>query len=80
MQAEPCRRNLKDGVPLRGPLSVSILQMKAFRECGKCKTPLVIIEAVDRQGAAVEIAVDEDSRERHVCWDLPEDANLLVVE
>lgn len=47
----------------------------AFQECDRCKQPLRIVRTKDR-----EVSYDRDSEYRHVCWNLPEDANLLVLE
>lgn len=46
-----------------------------IRECPKCRETLRIVET--RDGPA---AVEQASMKEHVCWDLPQDANLLVLE
>ncbi len=45
-----------------------------LRECAQCKESLEIVRVKDDL-VAREVA----SGERHVCWDLPQDANLLVL-
>ena len=54
-------------------------EVKAFGDCSRCKTPLRIVQVQDEKGMR-EISYDLDSSRTHVCWDLPEDANLLVLE
>lgn len=54
-------------------------EVKAFEECSRCRTPLRIVQVSDERGAR-EIAYERDSARQHVCWDLPEDANLLVLD
>ncbi len=46
-----------------------------LRECDKCKESLRVVHEEERV-VAYEVA----SGERHVCWNLPEDANLLVLD
>ena len=45
-------------------------------ECPLCKEALVIWYQVD--GAPV--AIEKASEKEHTCWDLPQDANLIVIE
>jgi len=45
-----------------------------LRECERCKESLEIVRVKDHL-----VARDVASGEKHVCWDLPEDANLLVL-
>ncbi len=45
-----------------------------LRECERCKESLQIVRVKDHL-VAREVA----SGEKHVCWDMPEDANLLVL-
>ena len=45
-----------------------------FRECDQCKESLKIVRVKDEL-VAREVA----SGEKHVCWELPQDANLLVL-
>lgn len=47
----------------------------AFKECASCKQALKVVE-VEGQHLILELA----SGERHICWNLPQDANLLVLE
>lgn len=50
------------------------------RECDYCKESLVIlrVKGIDRVERAV--AMEVVSGNRHVCWNLPEDANLIVID
>lgn len=45
-------------------------------ECGRCKQALRLVTMADGR----EYAWDLKTNETHVCWDLPEDANLLVMD
>jgi hypothetical protein len=45
-----------------------------LRECDQCKESLKIVR-VKGDLVAREVA----SGDRHVCWELPQDANLLVL-
>jgi hypothetical protein len=45
-----------------------------LRECERCKESLEIVRVKENLEAR-EVA----SGEKHVCWDLPQDANLLVL-
>ena len=45
-----------------------------LRECERCKESLQIVRVKEHLEAR-EVA----SGEKHVCWDLPEDANLIVM-
>ncbi len=45
-----------------------------IRECDRCKESLKIVRVKDDL-----VARDVASGERHVCWDLAQDANLLVL-
>ena len=47
----------------------------AFRECAYCKQALKIVQ-VNGEERVLEQATDQ----RHVCWSLPQDANLLVLD
>lgn len=47
----------------------------ALRECAQCKQALKVVEK-DGQQLILEMATDQ----RHVCWNLPQDANLLVLD
>jgi hypothetical protein len=46
-----------------------------LKECDRCKESLRIVKDDDRV-----VAYEIKSGDRHVCWSLPEDANLLVLE
>ena len=50
--------------------------MVARRECDRCHESLEIVQVKDGVVIPREVA----SGKRHVCWDLPEDANLLVLK
>jgi len=54
-------------------------ELVASRECEVCREALLIVhekhEPEDRT-----IALNERDGERHVCFTLPQDANLLVME
>jgi hypothetical protein len=45
------------------------------RECPNCKETLNVYHTKDGP-VAIEVA----SEKQHVCWDLPADANLIVIE
>lgn len=47
----------------------------AIRECDLCKQTLHVVRMKDER----TVATDATSGEQHVCWDLPQDANLLVL-
>ena len=49
------------------------------RECGVCRESLLIIRESD-EGEERLIALDAKDKVKHVCFDLPQDANLLVME
>lgn len=48
----------------------------ASRECDVCREALLIVRENDDR----TIALNREDLERHVCFDLPADANLLVME
>lgn len=48
------------------------------RECDYCKEALVILRVKGPDGDAIPVEVA--SGNRHVCWNLPEDANLIVID
>lgn len=64
-------------VPILYAMSESTI---AFRECNKCKQPLRIVQVTNANGLAREVAYNRDSTHPHVCWNLAEDANLLVLD
>ena len=41
-----------------------------------CRQALRIVQENDDR----QVAYDQGSGERHVCWDLPQDANLVVLD
>lgn len=51
-------------------------QVVERRECERCKQALRIVRFPDQR----LVAFDAKTKTRHVCWDLPEDANLLVMD
>ena len=55
-------------------LSMEKPEVVELRECERCKESLQIVRVKDHL-VAREVA----SGEKHVCWDMPEDANLLVL-
>lgn len=63
---------------------VKVVEIKAeyeHRECDKCKEALVIVRPKKRDGMhEPAIAMEVASGNRHVCWNLPEDANLIVMD
>lgn len=51
------------------------------RECDKCKEALVIVRTKKKDGFyEPALAMEVASGNRHVCWDLAEDANLVVMD
>jgi hypothetical protein len=54
-----------------------------IRECDQCKETLEIVrykyELPSGTNASRVVALEMETGERHVCWDLPQDANLLVL-
>ena len=50
------------------------------RACDKCKEALVIVRTKKREGYEPAIAMEVASGNRHVCWDLAADANLIVMD
>lgn len=50
------------------------------RECALCKEALIILRRKVGDGHEPAIAMEVATGNRHVCWDLPEDANLIVME
>ena len=50
------------------------------RECSYCKESLVILRLKYRDGASDAIPMEVATGNRHVCWNLPEDANLIVMD
>ena len=54
-----------------------------LRECDKCKESLRIVHENVHLGhdeVVRAVAYEIASGKRHVCWNLPEDANLLVLD
>jgi hypothetical protein len=49
-------------------------KLLAIRECPLCKETLRVMETPDGP-----VAIEQASDRQHVCWDLPRDANLLVL-
>lgn len=49
-------------------------RLLAIRECPLCKETLRVLETPDGP-----VAIEQASEKQHVCWDLPQDANLLVL-
>lgn len=50
-----------------------------LRECSRCKQSLQILHTKEDGGERV-VALEVRSGKRHVCWDLPDDVNLLVLD
>lgn len=48
---------------------------QAYKECDRCREALRIVLTKD----AVVVATDQRSGYKHICFDIPEDANLLVL-
>ncbi len=51
-----------------------------LRECPRCKESLQIVHTKEIDKAERIVALEVQSGERHVCWQLPQDANLLVLD
>jgi hypothetical protein len=49
------------------------------RECDLCKEALVIVRVKKGDGHEPAMAMEVATGNRHVCWNLPEDANLIVM-
>ena len=49
------------------------------RECGVCREALLVYREHSRSEDRV-VAIEEVTKKTHVCFDLPQDANLLVME
>lgn len=47
----------------------------SFMECSQCKQALKV---VDKDGQ--ELILEMATGQRHVCWSLPQDANLIVLD
>jgi hypothetical protein len=51
------------------------------RECELCREALLIVRESSELGHLNRIiALDQKDKTKHVCFDLPQDANLLVME
>lgn len=50
-------------------------EFASSRECPYCKEMLNIYHTKDGP-----VAIEQASKKEHVCWDLPRDANLIVIE
>jgi hypothetical protein len=50
------------------------------RECEVCREALLIVRESSESHPSRVIALDAKDKARHVCFDLPQDANLLVME
>jgi hypothetical protein len=55
-------------------------EIEAVRECGVCRQELLIWREVRKGKEDRVVACDRKSGDEHVCFDLPQDANLLVME
>jgi hypothetical protein len=63
------------------PKNVGIAMEYERRECDKCKEALVIVRTKKKDGYhEPALAMEVATGNRHVCWDLPEDANLIVMD
>lgn len=49
------------------------------RECDLCKEALYILRKKKGDGHEPAMAMEVATGKRHVCWNLPEDANLIVM-
>lgn len=49
------------------------------RECEVCREDLLIVRESSESEDRV-VALDKKDHKKHVCFDLPQDANLLVME
>lgn len=59
----------------RGFYHVWVEKIVAYKECEKCKQALVVVQVNDQK-----LLREQATDQRHVCWTLPQDANLLVLE
>ena len=55
-------------------------QIEATKECEVCKEELLVWREVRRGKEDRLIACDRKDGKQHVCFDLPQDANLLILE
>jgi hypothetical protein len=60
--------------------NISIAYEYERRECDKCKDALMIVRKKVDDGHGPAIAMEIATGNRHVCWNLPEDANLIVID
>jgi uncharacterized protein YbaR (Trm112 family) len=54
-------------------------EVVASRECPVCREALLVVHEADENSDERTVAYNKNDRKRHVCFDLPSDANLLVM-
>jgi len=55
-------------------------EIETVRECDVCREELLIWREVRKGHEDRVIACDRKDGKEHVCFDLPQDANLIVME